>query len=44
MAIASGAAGGYPGSSGVAIGAGQNPVAPTNYGNATNGPTFIPIQ
>ena len=42
MAIASGASGGYPGGAGVAIGSGQTPPAPTDYGNATNGPTFIP--
>lgn len=42
MAIASGAAGGYPSGAGVAIGSGQTPAAPTDYGNATSGPTFIP--
>lgn len=42
MAINSGAAGGYPGGAGVAIGAGQTPAAPTNYGAAANPGTFIP--
>lgn len=42
MALASGAAGGYPGGSGVAIGSQQTPAGPTDYGHATDGPTFIP--
>lgn len=42
MAINSGAAGGYPGGSGVAIGSQQTPAAPSNYGAAANPGTFIP--
>lgn len=42
MALQSGATGGYPGGSGVAIGSQQATAAPTDYGHATDGPTFIP--
>tara|TARA_R110000772_G_scaffold235182_3_gene346792 strand:- start:8290 stop:9312 length:1023 start_codon:yes stop_codon:yes gene_type:complete len=42
MAIASGAAGGYPGTSGVAIGSQQTPAGPTGYGASGTGPSFIP--